>query len=409
MGSRIAVIIGILTCAGLRVAADVAVLPGYRLEVISAGLPGSHLGASMNNNGQIVWMWQADSYDATTREIMLYDNGAITRITNNNTYDMWPDINDQGEIVWESPTGLNQEWEIWIWRDGVARRLVEQWPPGTPPQRDNWGGKINNLGHVVWSRQADVECSGADADLWWYDEAGARQLTNVGLSNQLADLNDLDEIVWTRYNFCQSPWTSQIMLLSNGAVSVLSPATPPQVQNARINIRQEVLWEYGDPTPGAAGASIAYYWQGSLSRLMLGGEAASINDNSWIAISRYNADGNGSQAWLMTPTQTSQLTNNEPYHNGPWDINELGEIAWAHGSYPTVPMELRAYLRYSLGDLNCDEFVSLQDIAPFVQALVDAEEYAVRFPACDALLADFNGDQHVTVTDIAPMVSALLQ
>lgn len=61
-----------------------------------------------------------------------------------------------------------------------------------------------------------------------------------------------------------------------------------------------------------------------------------------------------------------------------------------------------------LGDLNCDGFISVSDIGPFVLALTDPAGYATQFPNCDINLADLNNDNTISVSDIGPFV-ALLQ
>ncbi|MGE3182863.1 MAG: FG-GAP-like repeat-containing protein, partial [Phycisphaerae bacterium] len=59
------------------------------------------------------------------------------------------------------------------------------------------------------------------------------------------------------------------------------------------------------------------------------------------------------------------------------------------------------------GDTNCDGFVTVSDIGPFVLALTDPTAYNAQFPACDVHSADVNGDGFVTVSDIGPFVALL--
>ena len=72
--------------------------------------------------------------------------------------------------------------------------------------------------------------------------------------------------------------------------------------------------------------------------------------------------------------------------------------------------EIRGFLAETrlLGDLNCDGATSVSDIAPFVLALTNPQEYALQFPACDEMNADFNDDHLVTVSDIAFFVATLV-
>lgn len=62
---------------------------------------------------------------------------------------------------------------------------------------------------------------------------------------------------------------------------------------------------------------------------------------------------------------------------------------------------------YELGDLNCDGFINVFDIDPFVLALTSPEAYTSAFPDCDRMLADINGDGLVNAFDIDPFVLLL--
>lgn len=93
---------------------------GTRAVHVSRDYPGFSYRQAINNVGQIVWAWTPDPNDLTQMEILLYDHGQVTQITDNSIIDTFPDINDDGTIVWCSATGLNDELEIWRWQDGHA-------------------------------------------------------------------------------------------------------------------------------------------------------------------------------------------------------------------------------------------------------------------------------------------------
>ncbi len=61
----------------------------------------------------------------------------------------------------------------------------------------------------------------------------------------------------------------------------------------------------------------------------------------------------------------------------------------------------------SLGDMNCDGFVTVGDIGPFVLALTDPAGYALQYPECDINNGDINMDGFVTVGDIGAFVALL--
>ncbi len=68
-------------------------------------------------------------------------------------------------------------------------------------------------------------------------------------------------------------------------------------------------------------------------------------------------------------------------------------------------------LRYpsgTVGDMNCDGFVSISDISPFVIAMVDPEAYQSQFPECNLVNGDLNDDGFVSVADINGFVHELI-
>ena len=81
--------------------------------------------------------------------------------------------------------------------------------------------------------------------------------------------------------------------------------------------------------------------------------------------------------------------------------------------YPTSAPRYVAYLRCRmpavLGDMNGDGVVNSFDVDPFVLALADPEEFALRYPAVDRVCAgDANLDGTLNTFDIDPFIDILL-
>ncbi len=74
----------------------------------------------------------------------------------------------------------------------------------------------------------------------------------------------------------------------------------------------------------------------------------------------------------------------------------------------TRTWQIEASACLNLGDLNCDGFVTVGDVAGFVLALTDPAGYAATYPDCDIRNADMNCDGFVTVGDIGLFVSTLV-
>ncbi len=98
----------------------------------------------------------------------------------------------------------------------------------------------------------------------------------------------------------------------------------------------------------------------------------------------------GGRAWY-----TAMGHRTETFENAAFAQHLLGGILWVAGApWP--------------GDLDCDGVVDSFDIEPFILALTDPAEYAVRHPDCDRMNADVNGDGAVDSFDIEPFVDCLL-
>ena len=62
----------------------------------------------------------------------------------------------------------------------------------------------------------------------------------------------------------------------------------------------------------------------------------------------------------------------------------------------------------NLGDMDCSGAVDLNDVAPFVQALLDPAGYNAAFPSCDITRADTDENGNNDGADIAGLVARLL-
>lgn len=59
-------------------------------------------------------------------------------------------------------------------------------------------------------------------------------------------------------------------------------------------------------------------------------------------------------------------------------------------------------------DMNCDGEVTIDDVPPFVLALLDADAYALQYPCCDIANADVNADEQIDGQDVGPFTQALM-
>lgn len=96
-------------------------------------------------------------------------------------------------------------------------------------------------------------------------------------------------------------------------------------------------------------------------------------------------------------TAVNSPPNFSPVASATVDATTNGSFSFSIVPAPSTP-----------GDMNCDELVNGNDVAPFVLAVVDAASYSVAYPTCNLLNGDFFDDDMVTVQDINGFVNELL-
>ncbi|TWT44823.1 hypothetical protein RAS1_12410 [Phycisphaerae bacterium RAS1] len=348
---------------------------------------------AINNNGQIVFTVRSDPYNGDTAELYLYDyeRGQLTRLTNDNVRDEFADINDAGTIVWSRGTGPDGPLQIAMLKNGQLTYLTDDtfW---------NFEARVNADDHIVWSRWLGAGCAGSTADVYFYDGTVASKISQPGYSNQGARINDLDEIVWVRYNDCVSPWTSDVMRYNAG---VLSQVTQNRFEPQRpdINNGGDIAWYEG------LDDQIVLWRGGSLSLITSWGSGLYMSRNGGHIV--FNRWHEGSHTW-----QVCRYTNGEIWEltsDAHWNFdgraNDRGEVVWHSGTPFEVGIGLLA--SFPTGDLNCDHAVNILDINAFVLAVSNEAAYKTALPECDPALADINADGAVDVLDINPFVALL--
>ena len=392
------VCLAVILCGASTALAEVRVPPGFQLiELTNNGL--FNWRNSINNLGDVVWMTQSDTTDAETQEIFLYKGGEITQITKNNARDDMPDINDNGTLVWsttDSPSGLL---EIVMYRNGELTFLTDESSQANPAE--NWGPRINNLGHVAWHRRSSFQCSDADAEIWFFDGERTFQLSDEGLANQAVSLNNRDVVAWTRYDFCVSPWDSLVMVADGSDIAAVSTGFF-EPQHVAIADDGCVYWGYN--TPGQN--TLIRFCNGQFSEISDSGRGPFISDDGrHLVFNRWFESLSTWEIMYYDGAVLTQLTRDDDVWNISAEVNNRGEIVWGHGEYPFKEIWLVA--RLPSGDLNCDGVVDLHDIVPFVRALVSPQDYAAEYPGCDRTLADLDANGTVEVSDIAFFVNAI--
>lgn len=308
---------------------------GYREVKVTDDPSTFDFWARINNRGQVVFTGRNpgegnDDLD----EIFLYDNGNITQITDNRKGDRWPDINDEGTIVWSSEIGPEGEWDrtfeiMMRTPDGRTRRLTDD-------ASDDYAPRINNLGHVAWSRDFGYGCAldAWRAEIIFFDGHAEQRITfdadgPDAFAHQAVDINDHDEMVWTKYNFCVVGWwDSDIILYREGRMKQLDPDYAYEPQAPTLNNDGVVVWTYNSNHDGKGG--LQKWENGVVTDLTNWGSVPVINDRGDIVFYRWYDEIDDRQVWLCRRGRFIQMTTDADYNYVP-RINDRGDVVFHSG------------------------------------------------------------------------------
>ncbi len=365
---------------GIQAAAEEALFAeipvGYEvIEITSADTLFSP--PHMNICGEIVW--SAGWPPAGTGEVYKYDNGLLTQLTHSPLRDLFPDINDSGTIVWMN--GVPNDYDIFRLENGIVDTIAMGtggWP------------RINSAGHVTWYH-VHVESCAAESDVYYFDGNQSYPITFDGRSNQSPVINDHDDLVWTSYDFCVSPWTSEIHASIDGTIDTL-PTTNSETQGASINNLGVVAWM---TTTG-----IELWQNGAVTVLTDWGDNPSINDHGDIYFIRFHQDVEAWQSWVYKNEEFYRLTDDAVW-NADGDINEGGECTWhwqanINDGGQITPGGIRMLRRIRSGDIDNDGDVGLDDFSTIPECLTGP---VAQDRLCNCRFFDMRHDRTVDLRD----------
>jgi hypothetical protein len=336
--------------------AEVQIPPGF--EIVQITDDDDYDGPPrINNCGQIVWSKRINQ-DFDQEEIFVWDNGIIVQITDDDVRDAFPDINDEGMIVWSRK--VDGVFEIAVYENGEIAML-------TANGLGAWGPRVNNLGHVAWHERTGGPC--AESNVFLYDGIQVRQITDGLFSHQGAAINDNDEIAWTRYDFCSSPWRSTIMLYAQDALTELTDGNGTD-QVPDINNVPQVAWTLGE------NQGIAVWENGSTHTFTDWGGGPQLANSGDMTFWRWHAEHSVYQQWLWWRGQLFQLTDSS-VHDADGRINDRGEVAWMSGDYPGFDILL---LKAAAGDVDGDGLVTALDFGLLADSMtgpIDAASWCL--------------------------------
>jgi len=304
----------------------------------------------INNNGQVVW----EGYDGTDWEIFLYDGSTTTQLTNNSYDDTHPQINDNGYVVWEGYDGTDSE--IFLY-DGIDTIQI------TDNSYDDLDPQINNNGYVVW-RDRHLYFGGPDSEIYLYDGSNTIQLTHNAFSDFDPQINNNGVVAWVG---------NGLFLYDGTTITQLTGEYSYGGEDLQINDDGYLVW-FADHAAEEGGV---YMYNGAeIIRVIKNrgyeNRDPDMNDMGHVVWIREPIEGGPGKVMLFDGTRKVQLTNNLDSENNP-KINNKGEIACTRCStsgcsvivYNGVTFtELTISPRYVLGpQINDHGFVVFQSFS----------------------------------------------
>ncbi len=362
--------------------------PGFEIIPVDETALPAFSAVSLNNCGQIAYSF--GYLDSPASEILVYDNGRIHRVTDNDVADSSPAINDFGRVTWTRGNDGFEGGDIY-WTIGGTAQYVE---PGQY-------SRINNVQHLAWSRFEGSGCKSVDCNTFLRDRRRARQVSDGMDSNQALKMNDRDELVWTRYLFCREPWTSEIVLYSGGKLHTL-PATIPDPQGPDINNLGQVVWS----GMGGVGRGPVELWDnGQVVQIAEWGGNPQMNDHGDIFFLR-KPETEPWECWLYVH-ETGEIfpfADGNDRKNTDGDINNWMEIAWRWSDDDGRGVNFMRRIR--TGDSEFDGDVDLRDWAEFARCMtgprwVERTNPGLEECLCDCRFLDINHDGSVDLADVA--------
>ncbi len=263
---------------------------------------------SINENGDMAW--ESDG------QIYLQLNGqAAVNISNNGDFNLEPQINDAGDVIWraiDQTTGKNK---IYRYTQATGTQLLSN------TSNDATMPDMNDNGEAVW-----VENDGTDGEIIYFNGSTTIAVTNNTFDDTAPQISASGTIVWQGMEaegdyeiFQYTPANGIAKVNPNNTVDDISP---------RINDLDEIVWidrvfgTNGDVNLKTASGSII-----QIGTLPVNEHSPVINNAGMVAWLADTSSGN-TDIYLYTPTDGTIQVTNSPESDSALAINNIGDLAF---------------------------------------------------------------------------------
>lgn len=373
---------------GSFASAQVNLPPGF--EIVEFAVDERGTGRSdINDCGQIVFD-KNPGPNSSYSEIYLYDNGKIVQITNNRDGDVFPLINNRGQMVWGRGIGADSMTQIIFYDHGVET-IVDSFPQGTTVDQT-----LNNLGHVGWVRVERDVCPIRCNMFIWDGTTITQQTFDRDMANMGINLNDNGDFAWLYANYCDDPWHSEILTRSaNGDKLLPSPTT--QNHTPHINQFKQVVWD--------SDIQIVYWTGDQLLILSTSGSVPNLNNSGRVYSAVWDFGGrNKWQPWVFDVHENGidayRLTD-DPFSYSRGSVNDWGEVCCTWYTYREDNYwggGVRFLRRIRTGDSEFDGDIDHEDYRRFATSMTGP---VPTDGLCEVRFLDIDYDGDLDLADYA--------
>jgi hypothetical protein len=371
---------------------------GFEIVDITRDPDVLHAPRDLNNCGQAVYTARFTPSWASA-DVFLYDNGRVTRITENDDRDVISGITENGIIYWGRGEGDDGTTQFLARMNGEEILLVDS-PTGVPVR------SMNSRGHYVWGEWMNTGCSNADIALVFYDGEGLQVLRAGGSSPSGARLNELDEITWMELDFCEEPLGYDVVFYRDGVFTTITE-DGESGSNPVLNNRSQVAYSSWPQQFG--GPSETKLWENGTSRTIIDPPQGGpwINDLGDVTFERVYPEGSEyKQVWMYhaDTEELAPLTAND-FHQAAWAMNDYREVLIASLEFGDN-RQVRLLRRIRTGDSEFDGDIDHDDLAKLVDCMtgpmwVERTDPGPEESLCECRFLDIDHDGSVDLRDYA--------
>jgi hypothetical protein len=327
--------LAVVAVAGWAAAAWGQVEEGWQVVHLTEGTGYTDVDPRINDRGDIVFKrWWNPQQGQNDDAIMLYKREGVfvTVADDDTTSDVFPQITNDRTVYWTRRGDTS--FYFMRWREGECDRPIWEGPSAEGPILFD-----ANEGHELVLRKRTQQ----NYQVFRLADGKMVQLSQNALDNHSPRINESGHVVWTRYNN-ENPWRSHALLWDGLETHVLS-GDGRQVQYPHINDLDHAVW--ASPQGG-----VELWRNGETIRIAEEGRKPVIDPSGRVFFTWYGL-------WLWRDGEVLQI-HEVPEANDP-AVNPRGEVVFSGGiSFLDYDLYLYTKESF-VSDLDFDGDVDLRD------------------------------------------------